>query len=89
MNNIQNNTFQSTDLTFVATCILANKDIQLVSVTQDFRGIRIFHLSPFKEVNNIQLQYTRGEILLSPLALASQIRQLKTWPISEGFGYGR
>lgn len=77
------NTIQSTDLTFVATCLLFNKDIQIVSVMQDFRGIRVFHLSPASEVSKLQPLYVRGEILLSPLALASQIRQLKNWPITE------
>lgn len=76
------NTIQSTDLTFVATCLLINKDIQVVSVTQDFRGIKVFYLSPAVEVNKLQLQYIRGEILLSPPALANEIRQLKAWPIN-------
>ena len=78
------NTTQSTDLTFVATCLLANKNIQIVSVTQDFRGIKVFHLSPASEVNKIQSLYVRGEILLSPLSLANQIRQLKNWPVTLG-----
>lgn len=77
-------TTQSTDLTFVATCLLAGKNIQLVSVTQDFRGIKVFQLSPLSEVNKVQISYSRGEILLSPLALANQIRQLKTWPVTKG-----
>ena len=81
MNNTQNNTFQSTDLTFVATCLLSDKEIQLASVTQDSRGIRVFHLYPVNAINSIQLRYARGEILLSPLALSNQIRQLKNWPI--------
>ncbi len=78
------NTIQSTDLTFVATCLLTNKGIQLNTVTQNFRGLKVFHLSPASAVNELQLQYLRGEILLSPSALANQIRQLKTWPISKG-----
>jgi len=57
-------------------------DIRLVAVLQDYKGVRIFHLSPSRKVENIQTQYSRGEILLSPLALANQIRQLKTWPIT-------
>lgn len=76
------NTTQSNDLTFVATCLLANKSIQVISVTQDFKGLKIFHLSPSKEIDQLRSQYIRGEILLSPLALANQIRQLKTWPIT-------
>ena len=77
------NTIQSTDLTFVATCLLFNKNIHIVSVTQDFRGLKIFHLSPVNEVNRLQPSYVRDEILLSPLALANQIRQLKLWPIND------
>jgi hypothetical protein len=82
MNNTQNNTFQSTDLTFVASCLLVNNDIQLIAVTQDHKGIRVFHLSPIGKVKGLQVNYSRGEILLSPLALANQIRQLKTWPVT-------
>ncbi|HEX6977639.1 MAG TPA: hypothetical protein VF185_04805 [Patescibacteria group bacterium] len=81
------NTIQSTDLTFVAACLLFNKDIQVVTVTQDFRGIKVFHLSPASEVNKLQPLYARGEILLSPLLLANQIRQLKGWPVTSGGNY--
>lgn len=82
MQSTQNNTFQSTDLTFVASCLLIDSDIRLVFVAQDYNGIRIFHLSPINKVEDLQVQYSRGEILLSPLALANQIRQLKNWPIT-------
>lgn len=73
----------SNDLTFVASCLLTDREIQLMTVTQDYRNIRYFHLSPANRVEGLRLKYTRGEILLSPLSLSNQIRQLKTWPINE------
>ena len=82
------NTTQSTDLTFVATCLLSNSSIYLVSVTQDFRGIKVFHLKPSSEVAKLQIKYAQEEILLSPSALANKIRQLKNWPLTEGGNNG-
>ena len=86
--NKQNTIFQSTDLTFVATCLLADKNIQLISVDQNHRGIKVFLLSPIELIEKLQLKYSRGEVLLSPLALANQIRQLKMWSVSERSYHG-
>jgi len=77
------NTIQSSDLTFIATCLLADKNIQIVSAVENYRGIKIFTLFPAERIVKLQLRYTRGEILLSPLALSNQIRQLKTWLVTE------
>ena len=83
MQKAKQNTIQSSDLTFIATCLLWDKGIQIASVSEDYRGIKVFSIFPAERIENLQLKYTRGEILLPPLDLANQIRQLKTWTVAE------
>ena len=77
-----NSYFQSDDLTFVATVILLDKaTIEKVTYHPQKSGVKIFCLSPKREVEKLYKLYVSDKLQVSPQRLNAKISAIRYLPV--------